>query len=251
MLKNKFVVLSHGRTGSALFCNLLSQHHNVKSYHELYHDVQDERDTVNGEIYRDGENAAEFLEQVIFKDPNESGKVVIGFKLFFFHARKDANAFSLWEKLLSDKDIKIVFLFRRNLFDAFVSNYRASEANVWQLSDKHDSKHIDKKLSDYNRRVKVPIWKCRNYMEGLVAGRSWLLEKFSTHQNICLYYEDLIANMQVSMQEIFQFLGVVPINVRAGNKKLNRIPHEEGITNFHEIKSYFEYSIYRDFFCGD
>jgi len=231
-----------------LFCNLLSQHHNIKCYHELFHDDQEQRDIVNENVYQDGEDAVDFLDNVIFKDPNETGKVNVGFKLFFFHARKDANAFSLWPRLLSAMDIKVVFLFRRNLFDAFVSNYRASKTNVWQLSNKHTDQDIDKKLDAYNRPINIPVWKCRNYMEGIMAGRAWLLDNFHSHQSICLYYEDLIADIQSSMQQVFNFLDVAPINARMSNKKLNRISHEKGIKNFDEIQQHFKYSIYRDFF---
>ena len=193
-------------------------------------------------------NAAEFLENVIFMDPNESKKANIGFKLFFFHARNDANAYSLWTKLLSDLEIKVVFLFRRNLFDAFVSNYRARQTNIWQLDHNDSEQDVDNKLDAYNRSINVPVSDCRSYFEGIVAGRAWLLDKFASHQKICLYYEDLIDDMQSSMQKAFNFLGEASISTVPGNKKLNRIPHDKGIINFSEIKEHFEYSIYRDFF---
>src|SRR5438552_1323326 len=128
---NRFVILSHGRTGSTALCGALSAHPHIHAYKEIFHCDTDARTYANGQRYENGMNAARFCEEHVFWAPNEFDKTTIGFKLFFFHARSDRNAYSIWPYLINDHSIKVIKLLRRNVVDCYISEQRSKQSGVW------------------------------------------------------------------------------------------------------------------------
>ena len=138
----KFVILSHGRTGSTTLCHGISMHPEVEAYGEVFHKKPGGA-VVNGKEFLDGDDGGEFCRDVVWQSPNEFEKRVIGFKIFFFHARKSERQYNAWRYLTSDPSIKVILLLRPNIFDSYVSAQRSRASGIWRVErdgtvpDKH------------------------------------------------------------------------------------------------------------------
>lgn len=252
MIDTRFVILGYGRAGSTTFKDLLSQHPNVQAYGEVFRGegskerIGKDRLKVNGQSYYPGMEPVSFLEQTVFCAPNEFGKRCIGFKLFFYHARGDAKSYALWPHLIGQKDIKVIFLFRRNLFDSYVSQQRAQRSGQFGLVD-----DADKPSEAHKAPFEIDLKHCAKHLKTRALAKARLQEMFQEHQCLTLEYETLFAAPQETMADAFRFLGESPVEVTVKDEKLNRVPHKEGITNYSEVAAHFRRSLFEDYFAGD
>jgi LPS sulfotransferase NodH len=240
----KFIILSHGRTGSTTLCQAMSLHPDVAAYGEAFHKKPGGA-VVNGKEFVDGNDGAEFCRDVIFKLPNEFGKRVIGFKILFFHARRSESEYSAWRYLIADPSIKVVLLVRENIFDSYVSAQRSRRSGVWRVE-------ADGTVSqDHQTPISIDRNKCNHYMLATVAQTEWGRRVFAAHPLLEVFFDDLQRDFQAELNRVFRFLGVEPTSIPMTFEKLNTVPHAEGIVNYEQIRSYFQLSIFREFFIAD
>ena len=239
------MILSHGRTGSTALCNGLSMHPRIHAYHEAFHSELPMRCAVNGEVFENGTDAGAFCRQVIHAETNEFGKPVIGFKLFFFHAREGAAEYNLWRHLMADTSVSVIFLLRRNLFDAFVSEQRSKQSGVWILEQgqKPPENHI--------QPIFINPIECQIHMERTNAEIAWARRAFAHHTQIGIDHADLQRDFQGALDTLFRFLGEEPAPVSLAFEKLNTVPHPLGVMNYEELLRYFQFSIFRECFVPD
>ena len=121
----KFIILSHGRTGSTALCRALSMHPNVIAHEEVFHGEPRRRAVVNGRVFDTGGNAGTFCREHVFATTGPMGKRTVGFKIFFFHSRGNEQEYSLWPYLTGSRDISVILLLRKNIFDVYVSEMRS------------------------------------------------------------------------------------------------------------------------------
>ena len=228
----RFVILTHGRSGSTMFCDALSQHPLVHAYHEAFHPAT--RPQVNGRSYGAEEEGDRFMNDQIFREPNEFGKAIVGFKLFFFHNRDNPQQLRLWSHLQERRDLPILFLERRNPFDAYVSKMRAQQAQQWQAT--HDQP-VPKR---HNERISLSFPLCVKYMANQLAGMECLRRQFSHHRSLPVTYEELAADTQGTLSRCFDFLGVDPVQVQARHVKMTTVAHADGVENYAELHEEFQ-----------
>lgn len=238
---NKFLILSHGRTGSTTLCNALSMHPQIHAYMEVFHEEVGGRDIVNGRTYADAEEGGKFCTDAVYKAPNEFGKRTVGFKLFFFHARHSDAEFTTWRCLADDPSIKIIFLLRTNLFDCYVSEQKSKKSGVWNLAPGEQPPVA------HARPIFIDPVACDNYMAQTIAQIEWAQRTFQRHQNITLYYKDLESDFQKSLNSTFSFLGETELPIPLTFDKLNIVPHCEGVMNYEDLVRYFRHSIFNEF----
>jgi len=246
MTDTRFVILGYGRSGSTAFRNLLSQHENIQAYGEVFRGRRGSGGQggalVNGQSYKLGEDSVAYLENTVFAAPNEFGKSCIGFKLFFYHLRADPVSYALWPYLIGRKDIKVIFLFRRNLFDCYVSQQRAQRSGQFGL-------HKIRTTTDAHQTpFEIDLADCRDFMRTRAQVKARLQEFFEAHDCLTIDYEALFAAPQEMMATAFRFLGEEPIEVGVKDRKLNRVPHREGITNFAQVVRSFRRTLFEDYF---
>ena len=254
----KFVIVSHGRTGSTTLCHAMSMHPDVQAYGEVFHYVtgqhrlgaepelkQQSSALVNGKVFTHGDDGAEFCRDVIYKSPNEFGKRIVGFKIFFFHARRSEREYTAWRYLIDDPSIKVVLLLRKNVFDSYISAERSRHSGVWRVAA---SGVVPEK---HQQPISVDARKCKLYMARTVAQIEWGRRAFATHPLLEIHFEDLQRDFQAALNRIFEFLGVEPAPIPMRFEKLNTTPHEEGIVNYNKIRAYFRFSVFREFFFPD
>ena len=243
MVENRFIILGYGRTGSTTFRNLLSQHPEVQAYGEVFRKARGRPPpTANGQCFVPGMDPVAFLNEAVFASPNEFGKRCIGFKLFYHHGRDDPKSYRLWPHLLESRDLRIIFLTRRNLFDSYVSVARARRSGQFGFA-KQGAPSAAHKAS-----FKVDIADCLRYMRTVSVAMARLQGLFGGHQTLQIDHETLFSAPQETFGRVFRFLGEEPIAVKVKDKKLNRVPHKEGITNYAEVVRFFQRSLFEDFF---
>jgi hypothetical protein len=71
---------------------------------------------------------------------------------------------------------------------------------------------------------------------------------FASHQTLQIDHETLFSAPQETLGQAFRFLGEEPIAVKVKDRKLNRIAHKDGITNYAEVVRFFQRSLFEDFF---
>ena len=129
-----FVLLAHGRSGSTVLTEALRGHGRIRMYGEICHEDPDERDraTAADRRYEDGENGWRYLDEVVYRNRWWADIEAVGFKLFGDHARTGPAA-SVCDRLIGDRDIRVVLLERRNLLRALQSYEVAVRTNEWVL----------------------------------------------------------------------------------------------------------------------
>src|SRR5512146_2010579 len=102
----RVVLLCHERTGSTLLVQALDQHPEVCFRGEIFVEKEEDRRTnaFGGRWYRDGEDGAAFLREVVWRDHAP----VVGFKLMYHHARSSG----VWEELAADPQLHVLHLTR-------------------------------------------------------------------------------------------------------------------------------------------
>ena len=236
----RFIILSHGRTGSTALCNGLSMHPRIHAYHEAFHGEYERRCIVNGKVFENGADGGAFCREVIHAEPNEFGKPVVGFKIFFFHAREGAAEYNAWRHLIADTSVRVIFLLRRNLFDSFVSEQRSKMSGVWILEEGQTAPET------HTRPMFIDPIECQIHMERTAAEIAWARRAFARHTQMDVDHADLQRDFQGSLDAIFRFLGEEPAPVPLIFEKLNTAPHATGVMNHEDLLRYFQFSIFRE-----
>ena len=71
---------------------------------------------------------------------------------------------------------------------------------------------------------------------------------FASHQTLQIEHETLFSAPQETLGQAFRFLGEEPVAVKVKDRKLNRVAHKDGITNYAEVVRFFQRSLFEDFF---
>jgi hypothetical protein len=222
---------------------LLSQHPRVQAYGEVFRAAKGRPPpTANGQCFAPGMDPVAFLNEAVYGSPNETGKRCIGFKLFYHHGRDGPKSYRLWPHLVESRDLRIIFLTRRNLFDSYVSVVRAKRSGQFGFAKQGVPSEAHK------APFKVDIADCLHYMRTVSAAMARLQVLFASHQTLQIDHETLFSAPQETLGQAFRFLGEEPIAVKVKDRKLNRVAHKDGITNYAEVVRFFQRSLYEDFF---
>lgn len=245
-----FVILSTGRSGSTLLCKALSDHPGVHAYGEVFHLVAEKRSLVNGTRYRDDADPIRYLQDVVWKDPNETGKPVIGFKLFHFHARLTTRQVRLWDYLRANPQILKVLLIRENVFDVYVSTQRARSSDIWHIAASQASAAAELRRC-YNTPLTINPKDCISFLNSCYAGVSWLKSSFQGDNTIIVTYKEMKDDLQSAVNRIFAHLGTNPHEIKQVFDELCTVPHSEGIRNWSRVRNRLARTIYREFIIGN
>jgi len=256
----KFVVLGHRRSGSTLLlCDLLV-HRNVYMFGELFNESEDERRRafVSGlrgctvarrrgidenRFYRDGQDAAAFLKNLVFYD-HYWEPVAVGFKLLYHQARNDENGRHAWDYLVADKDIRVIRLVRHNMLESMLSLRIAYQTNEWaRLKNETESPVA----------VPAPMHlspeECEDYFNQIEQSQEWARNMFSDHRLLEVDYEsDLCRGFQNTMHRIHDFLEVPRRRARKMLQKQARRTPAEQIRNYQQLKAHFAATPYAGWF---
>ena len=232
----KFIVLSHGRTGSILLSLALGKHPNVRMFLELFHDDEQERHRsfrADDKVYKDGEDGAKFLREAVFYDRYWRKLKAVGFKIFYDQAHKDKYA----------EDIHIIHLIRRNLFESWVSYEVALRTDEWAVLK------CEKPKSSPLPPFMIDAKKCGQLFKQVMAYRKWARETFHDHPFLEVEYEkNICGHFQAMMQDIQDFLGLPRAIADIPTEKQARLKPMDQVSNYEMLKDYFSHTDFKDFF---
>lgn len=235
-----FIVVSHQRSGTTKLCNdILSSHHNVFSFDELLnqpnHKPTDNalslfglesfyslRSKIEGRILGSENRYLRYHERFLKKMNEITHKEHIGFKLF-----KSQLPPIVYDKMISDKNNKIIVLKRRNLTKAAVSTYLLLNKGQRNSKDKQELKPY---LMDID-------W-CAQWIAKSRLDIRYTIEKLSECKKDFFYveYEELFNLDKIN--ELFDFLGADPINSfpSGGLKKMSSDETYKKMINLNEFE---------------
>ena len=198
----RFLILSHGRAGTNFLGNNLQAHPHIATFLEPFHNDESERVEVRGKKWTAGQSAYDFLQDHVYESVDD--KRAAGCKLFFFHCRQDAQSADIWRRAREDRDIKIIFLNRRNLINRVISDLRAERSGVWH------PKSEDYLSSQYAGQIALTINPAMmlNRLKDLYCGEHLVREAFAEHPSISAAFEDLATKGEAFLGEVCAFLGV-------------------------------------------
>ncbi|MFN7882383.1 MAG: hypothetical protein ACK5PF_05140 [bacterium] len=195
-MKKRFVIISHGRTGSTALCNALNEHPEVCCAYELF--AREAQGAPRADIIQFASGRGDDYLRLFFE---ADFAPVVGYKMFTFHGREDEHAVLAWDYLLEHPDIHVIFLSRRNLIDSFLSEKFAAASGNWgpgwvgEAEPKVDPVWVDLNEADL-------------YMFRVYAEMAWARVAFAHHPGLTLWYEDLATNFQGEFERVLRFLGL-------------------------------------------
>jgi LPS sulfotransferase NodH len=233
-----FVILTHARTGSNLLTlSLLNM--GIHMGGEIFHTEEDSRADamVWGDTpYVSGTDGAEFVRNMY------SAYGPVGFKLFFQHA-KTGPAATVWDYLISSKDIAIIHLVRRDLFASWVSLKCAERTGLWI-----------RKRAEENRPEVEPFEasakELEGYFERIHKARNSARTMFAGHPFLEITYEDdLCSNFEGTLNRIADFIGMTELDEpRPATERIEVGDPARAIANFEELAQHFKGSPYSEYF---
>jgi LPS sulfotransferase NodH len=266
----RFMILGSARTGSNLLLSLLSAHPHIKTYGELFNlDMLPQ-----GSLLEALEDPATFLRKKVYQT-HKPEIAAVGFKMFYDHLTRDYfkklidvsdaspqlqekyaqfSSFiesnyawevleqrfrKAWEFLRDDQSLAVIHLQRRNMLDTLISLKQAYMTSQWWSL---------KSSPQTTSAVYLDPVECRRYFDKLDSFAAEADKAFACHPKINVIYEDLIEKQQDTLQQIFAFLKVTPEPVTTRMKKQNLASPRETVSNYEELKSYFQHTRWHVFF---
>jgi LPS sulfotransferase NodH len=244
-----FVLLGHPRCGSNLLLRALAEHPQVRMVGEALAPDPHIRKFAwswakpDFDGYQSGQDGGQFLEHAIFAKPPLENVTAFGFKLFYDQARSDEFIQTAWDYILSH-DIRIVHLVRRNLLYSLISFETAERTQRWH----HVIENADEKFPPFPPFALDPAV-CRAYFDNVTGWRNWVKEKFATRSVLTVEYEkDLCTDFRRATFAVFNFLGVLRWHLRPGLIKQQTVTASQQISNFGDLRGYFQDTPYAEFF---
>jgi LPS sulfotransferase NodH len=212
-----YVLFLIGRVGSTYLMQLLNYHSNIKALGEELHDLQEKGATAQLEWVR-----RYFTPQIIGRYK------VVGFNTKMDQVM-DLDAFA---NMMRKFNCNVIHLQRCNRIKGTVSYFvgkKLSESTgMWGLFDEGNrppAVYIDPAAFDEHLQIREKLQQdLDQYIDYL---------KLPT---LSLSYEDLLLNKEAVLQQIFTFLQVKPLPVKAQALKITNDDLHKAIINFDELK---------------
>lgn len=240
----RFVLLASARTGSNLVIGALHAHPAVVVYAEIFHDRESERKAQLAwnsqglwsptDYYRDGAEPAAFLEKEVYGRAYPEGKTAVGFKLFHTHMRTGIAA-HLWDWLAANRDIRIIHLYRKSLFESFVSFQIAQATREWLVpiaAGPHAAEVAP---------VTIDIGQFKQYADEQLRHREEVETRFRDHPRLTIEYNnDLCSQFDATIRKLEAFLKIASMPLPKKLQKQAKMPLSEEVANFQELHDAFD-----------
>lgn len=244
--RQKFLITCAPRTGSTMLRMMLNSHPDIVCHGEVitvkgkpnlgkYADTLAKTDEELAQLM--AEDATRFLYDYVWGDPNCSA---IGCKIKYRQLEEQFP--DLFKAVLTDKNIKIVHLKRRNLLKRYVSNRLAG-------SQKTPTVILERGHQDDNAQQKIVIHvkKCIQDIEAIKQSEIDFANYFAEHPVFDVYYEDLTLSDGQELNKLQVFLGVKPLAIQPKTVKVNSNNLADLIENYDEIKRALADTIYGEY----
>tara|TARA_R110002050_G_scaffold286541_4_gene437148 strand:- start:5562 stop:6314 length:753 start_codon:yes stop_codon:yes gene_type:complete len=239
-----FVLISTARTGSSLLWSYLNSHPDILCLRGIY----GSRSKINfGKHYKElpeefssnqliklrNEQPIEFLAKYVWKQYPTALKAV-GFKYFYNHNRHLLDKNSIINYLKYSENIKFIHLKRENLLDVLFSYTRALSQNKWT--------HTDEEFE-----TTFTIQECTSFFNEIRQSQQ-LYDLLFNKRMIQIKYEDLLTRPGQTLSLVQEFIGAEIADLTAETRRNTKVNLSRSITNYKELKAYFNQTEYSAFF---
>jgi len=257
----RHLILTHGRSGSNFLANSLNLHPQVVNYGEVLGDWtlpkklskfgfignQNESDYLDSlynskSLYYLGQSWSAIQHLVKNKPVNfkhSNAVKTIGIKDFGIHFQR----LGLDHYLRNNPDIAVIYLYRENILDRYISVQSLERNKVVQSEDS----------STAVRKMKIDISEMMSALDVLRDELDYthqLVDDLDGNPVIKICYEDAFADgdsLQNMCNQVFEFLQVDPIAEKSRQKKILSRSLDQVIDNFDDFKKAILGSRYSNF----
>lgn len=263
----RFIILSGPRTGSHMLAQALNSSPRITCFREVFNFLQDfiqfEVEGYDNFSAQDlalrSEDPIRFLEERIFSHhPEEIGAV--GFKL---HYGQSLGFPSLLERLVEDKEVRVLHLRRQNLLRMLVSLKLAETTGVFLEDTRRKAtfanllrgiRHPLKAAARLRRRLRPPVVSQKEARPRVTVSPEELFnfivrtriratnygDLFNEHPKLTVLYEDMLDRRDHVFSEAQSFLGIEPEPLTVTLRRQNPEPLRELIENYDELYEAFK-----------
>jgi LPS sulfotransferase NodH len=196
----------------------LNSHPQIKSYGEVLRE-NIEANTIVKETFP-------YIERLAFK-PHAPALKAIGLKLFYEYY-EDPRYSSSFNYVVNRKDVRIIYLVRRDILKVYVSLKIAQKTNVWSS--------VKSATNEPRPQITVDRHDYMRFREEHLRHRTLFLALFKDHPLLEVAYEDLAQNPRPILESVQEFLGVRPRTLFTLLKQQNPGSVASLITNYDEVK---------------
>ncbi len=200
IMKQKFIIFAHARSGSTNLSVVLEQYPQLTIASEPFHKDYQKKNP-NEKNYIDFINDEPSLDTQL----DELFNKYTGLKILEYQLSEKLNTY-----LLENPSIKVIFLQRKNLLQTIVSEFIASQTNVW-----YKRINVDLNPSSFPKFEPINIDKMKNRLEMLssrLKNYQQILKQRQESAFLSLCYEDFYtSNKEKNIEnaaKVFAFLGI-------------------------------------------
>ena len=230
----KFILLCQYRSGSTMLCRTLNNHPQIKVGEEILHNSHPSMISWRKKIYNNQYYKKNFLNKKFIDLTFEN---LNGFKIMFNQIDKSCE---IWDVLNKIPNLKVIFLTRKNLLEAFLSLKISLITNVWQ---KEKINSCAENIEPFFLQ-KTEILK---YFTKTETEIEYYKKFFFNKNQLHLTYENLIGSWNCTIKKIQKFLQVEKVELYPALEKLNKNYYKH-VKNFSEIKNFIYNTKYKHFF---
>jgi len=199
-MKPKFIIFAHARSGSTNLSVILEQYPQLTIASEPFHKDYQKKNP-------NEKNHIDFIHDKPSLDMqlDELFNKYAGLKILEYQLSEKLNNY-----LLEIPSIKVIFLQRKNLLQTIVSEFIASQTNVW-----YKRINVDLNPSSFPKFEPINIDKMKNRLELLslrLRNYQQILEQKKESAYLQLYYEDFYTTNHKkntgNAEKVFEFLGI-------------------------------------------
>lgn len=232
--KKKFLIFAEGRGGSSLLVNLLNSHPDIYCDEEIFNAE------TNGKI-RFPQLYLESRKRIarIIRKPVYGFKVKYSQLVLHQKFRKD------FLKNLFDSGWKIIYLKRNNYLKATISTILAEKRGFY-----HQKGAKIKNFEKIRIDVEELYEKTKGRERAAKLEKDWLI---GIDFHFVSYENDLLNQdkHQETLEKIFRFLELPSVQIHTNFRKLSKGDLSLDISNFDEVKEFFNYSEFSHFLYSD
>ena len=261
-----FLILFGGHVGSSWLCSMLNSHdENFHVAFEPFMQIQHKRKNnkidenlekkiknqfaklifANPSIDKISSNLNEYNQYVNFyKENSEFDRKIsakIDYKYVFCKARITEITPYIQNKLIPNKNVLLIYVYRQNKIKQAVSNIKRLRMNLGHFKNKEVSPPVS-----INPEL---ILKVANKFSDKDSLSEAFFESVNT-KKIKTSYEDLLTNLDIELEKIGGFLDIdlKSEKLKANYKKVTKDNLAEALENYEKVKAFFENSKYEECF---
>lgn len=226
-MMRRFIIVAHARSGSTAIETALDSHPGIRCWPELLHPrVGDFALSVRP--IEEGEPIADYLETQIF---SQQGKAAIGFRVLNNHLLRNQAGRDYLTELAATGGADVIFLERRYLLDAVLSQARA-ERNSTYIFRKEEVP------ADYYEPFAVDAEQLVSRVRGIRRQMARLRQMTGSLRSLSLKYEDFADDVAKGAAQIVDFLGLEPAPLETRTTRIGRVRPNE-VKNLDEVLAAF------------